>query len=305
MGALYGPANEAQFFQGWKRHIQDYEMYAQGAMNGSDTQKQQARADLDAYVTESQTFLQSLNPDAPAGALGTALADHVHGTLDVIDAQVAKDTTRAYTLGRAGAMMTATQLADPLALAIIQQFPERFPGDPNASDADFRRQTALLVQADTMLGGAVLSNVVLGRAPEADAISGVLGQNTTDLTNLVGGRLGPDSTQFARLWQTKQKALMAYAQAVPTNDNAGRQQAAAQLSTFRQDMDQMFGPTGMMVGDRFVPQATYVMSALDALGAHDIGTAKAFMGGASKQSEEIGVRLALAAATPAMAAQAR
>jgi hypothetical protein len=36
---------------------------------------------------------------------------------------------------------------------------------------------------------------------------------------------------------------------------------------------------------------------------HDVGTAKAYMGGASKQSEEIGLRLALAAAAPAPAAQ--
>ncbi|MBV9546610.1 MAG: hypothetical protein JOY61_19750 [Chloroflexi bacterium] len=305
IGALYGPANEAQFFQGWKRHIQDYELYAQGAMTGSAAQKQQARADLDAYVAEAQTFLQSLNPNAPTGRLGSALADHVHGTLDVIDAQAAKDVTRAYTLGRAGATMTANMLGDPLALSIIQEFPERFPGDPNATDAGFRRQTALLVQADTILGGAVLSNTVMGRTPEANAISGVLEQNTTDLTNLVGGRLG-DSTEFASFWRNRQNALMTYAQAVPANDNGGRQQAVAQLSGFGQNIDQLFTPVGgSVLSERFVPQDTYVTSALDALGAHDVGTAKAFLGGASKQSEEIGIRLALAAAMAATAAQAR
>ena len=73
------------------------------------------------------------------------------------------------------------------------------------------------------------------------------------------------------------------------NDAEGRRQANQRLDG---------------LSDRLVPHATYVTSALDALGMHDIGTAKAFEGGASKQSEEIGVRLVLAAAHPRQALRA-
>jgi hypothetical protein len=73
------------------------------------------------------------------------------------------------------------------------------------------------------------------------------------------------------------------------------------------NLDALFAPSGVVLSDRFIPHATYVTSALDALGMHDLGTAKAFQGGASKQSEEIGIRLALAAAgsAPATASDPR
>jgi hypothetical protein len=298
-GALYGPAAEARFLQGWKRHIQDYELYAQAAMNGSDSQKQQARADLDAYAAEAQALFKELDPLVPE-AVGAALLDHVHGTLDVIDAQVAKDLPRAFTLGRQGALMTANELGDPLALAIVQQFPGRFPGEANAPDATFRRQTSLLVQADTILGGAALAAAVMGRQPEVDAISGVQQQNLAELTSLLAPRaagISPD--QLTSLWQSRNAALMDYALAVPGNDAGKRQQAVQRLDTFRQSLDQLLMPTGVTLGDRFISQTAYVTAALDALGMHDVGAAKAFMAGAAKQSAEIGVRLALAASRAA------
>jgi len=296
VSALYGPVNEARFLQGWKRHIQDYEMYAEGAMSGSDAQKQQARADLDAYVAEARVFFQELNPAAPVDTLGAALSEHVHGTLAVIDAQVANDLPRAFMLGREGAMMTALNLADPLAVAIARQFPERFPGDLEDPNLAFRRQVTLLVHADTMLSGVELSAAVMGRGPEVDAVNRVLEQNTLELSNAVRSRVGPETgEQFTRLWKDHHAALMEYARAVTANDVGRRQQAMQRVDAFRMSLDALFAPSGVVLSDRFVPHATYVTSALDALGMHDIGTAKAFQGGASKQSQEIGVRLALAA----------
>src|SRR5581483_8594179 len=96
---------------------------------------------------------------------------------------------------------------------------------------------------------------------------------------------------------------MDYANAVPANNVAGRQAALQRLDSFRKSLDQVFGVSGSAsIGDRFISQTTYVTSALDALGAHDLGTAKAFFGGASQQSEEIGARLARATTpTPAVA----
>lgn len=299
IGALYGPAAEATFLEGWKRHIQDYEMYAQADMAGSNAQKQQARADLDAYASEAQAFFKQLNPMVP-DAVGAALLAHVHGTLDVIDAQVAKDTTRAYTLGREGALMTATELGEPLATAIIEQFPERFPGTLDDPDAGFRRQVSLLVQADTILGGTQLAAVVMGRQPEVDALNGVIQQNMADMRSQLSSRMSSASVdQFASLWQSRQSAMMDYAMAVAANDTGRRQQAAQRLDTFRQGVDQLLSPSGVMLGDRFISQTAYVTAALDSLGMHDIGAAKAFMAGAAKQSEEIGVRLALAASRAA------
>jgi hypothetical protein len=46
---------------------------------------------------------------------------------DVIDAQAAKDQARAYTAVRAAAGHMQ-QIADPLAEAIVRQFPDKFSG---------------------------------------------------------------------------------------------------------------------------------------------------------------------------------
>ena len=50
---------------------------------------------------------------------------HVVALKDVIDAQAAKDPARAFTAQRTGAAHMQ-MIADPLAEAIVTQFPERF-----------------------------------------------------------------------------------------------------------------------------------------------------------------------------------
>src|SRR4051812_14664235 len=183
--------------------------------------------------------------------------------------------------------------------AIVRQFPERFAGELDDPDAAFRRQITLLVHADTMLSGVELSAIVTGRQSVVDAVRGALEQNTAELTNAIGARVSVGTRdQFTTLWCDHHTALTDYATAVPSNDVAGRRQASQRLDAFRTSLEGLFTP-GFGLSDRFVPHATYVTSALDALGMHDVGTAKAFEGGASKQSEEVGVRLALAAASAA------
>jgi hypothetical protein len=251
-------------------------------------------------VAEARAFFYELNPQIPPDAVAAALTNHVHGTLDVIDAQAAKDVTRAYVLGRQGAMMTALDLADPIAQAILKQKPERFTGTSTGSNGARERQFSLLLQGHVFLSGAALAALVAGRTGEADAINGVVEQNTTELAVLVGGanQGGATQSQFVTLWRAQIAAFSDYARAVAANDLGGRQQAAARLDTFRADMDALLGPQGRSpggsVGAFFVPQVAYVTAALDALGAGDVGSAKAFTGGAAKQSQEVAVRLARA-----------
>ncbi|HEX2387378.1 MAG TPA: copper amine oxidase N-terminal domain-containing protein, partial [Candidatus Binatia bacterium] len=66
-------------------------------------------------------------PNLPKAAVAELVKGHILTLKDVIDAQAAKDYGKTYMLLR-----TATahmhMIADPLADAIVKQFPDRFAG---------------------------------------------------------------------------------------------------------------------------------------------------------------------------------
>jgi hypothetical protein len=126
IGSIYGQPAQQQFLSLWRRHLADYAQYAQATPQADVTSRSRAREDLVSFAQDLDAFISSANPNVPAGSLVDGLTKHVEGTLDVIDAQSARDYPRAFTLAKQGADMTA-MLGDPLAVAIAQQFPEEFP----------------------------------------------------------------------------------------------------------------------------------------------------------------------------------
>ena len=72
-------------------------------------------------------FLASANPNLPKPVVAGLVKHHVVTLKDVIDAQAAQDPAKAWNAARtaAGHMQ---QVADPLAEAIVKQFPDRYRG---------------------------------------------------------------------------------------------------------------------------------------------------------------------------------
>jgi hypothetical protein len=95
---------------------------------GGDAGKQ-ARAvnELVAYTQDFGAFLAAANPNLPKTVVADLVKHHVVTLKEVVDAQAAKDPARAFTAVRtaAGHMQ---QIADPLAEAIVKQFPDRYRG---------------------------------------------------------------------------------------------------------------------------------------------------------------------------------
>jgi hypothetical protein len=135
LGAVYDQQTQQSFVRLWDRHLTDYVQYARAGMNGDAATQQQARADLLQFAQDMDSLLTGVNPDLPAGTVSAGLTMHVQGTLQVIDAMQAKDFPTAYQLGKSGADMTA-MLGDPLALAIAQQYPDRFPAGTTTAQAN-------------------------------------------------------------------------------------------------------------------------------------------------------------------------
>ena len=85
-----------------------------------------AVADLTAYAGELAVFFNSANPGLPKDTVSALVTDHILTLKAVVDAQAAGNQSAAYeALGTAMGHMH--MIADPLAAAIAQQYPQQFP----------------------------------------------------------------------------------------------------------------------------------------------------------------------------------
>jgi len=127
IGSVYGQGAEDAFLPLWRKHIGMVVEYTVGVATRDKPKQDKAVADLIQYTQDFGAFLQSANPNLPKAVVADLVKSHVVTLKDVIDAQASQDPGRAYTAVRtaAGHMQ---HIADPLAEAIVKQFPDKFGG---------------------------------------------------------------------------------------------------------------------------------------------------------------------------------
>ena len=125
IGSVYGPDAEKAFLPLWRRHIGMVVDYTVGVATNDRARQDSAVNDLVGYTQDFGAFLSGANPNLPKSAVADLVKHHVLTLKAVIDAQAAKDQGRAFTALRTGAGHMQ-MIADPLAEAIVQQFPDRF-----------------------------------------------------------------------------------------------------------------------------------------------------------------------------------
>jgi hypothetical protein len=99
--------------------------YTVGTATGDRAKQDKAVTDLIDYTQDFGAFLSSANPNLPKSVVADLVKHHVVTLKDVIDAQASKNQTRAFMALRTGAGHMQ-MIADPLAEAIVTQFPDRF-----------------------------------------------------------------------------------------------------------------------------------------------------------------------------------
>jgi hypothetical protein len=125
IGSVYGADAERAFLPLWRRHIGFVVDYTAGAAGGDRAKQDKAVTDLVAYTEDFGAFLSAANPNLPKAVVADLVKHHVVTLKEVVDAQAARDWNRAWTATRtAGGHMQ--MIADPLAEAIVKQFPDRF-----------------------------------------------------------------------------------------------------------------------------------------------------------------------------------
>jgi hypothetical protein len=125
IGSAYGADAETAFLALWRKHIGFVVDYTTGVAKKDRAMQDKAVNALVGYTRDFGAFLSSANPNLTTDGVAGLVKTHVLTLKDVIDAQAAMDPNKAYAAARTAAMHMS-MIADPLADAIIKQFPNRF-----------------------------------------------------------------------------------------------------------------------------------------------------------------------------------
>jgi hypothetical protein len=235
IGSVYGKDAEQAFLPLWRRHIGFAVDYTVGVASKDQAKQQKAVNDLIAYSQDFGAFLSAANPNLPKGVVADLVKHHVVTLKEVIDAQAAKDYARAYTAQRA-AVDHMQMVADPLAAAIVKQFPDKFAGSSDAAAAGLRTVLNLDLREHAYLAAAATNAALGGRDAEFKAAAAALDANSVDLAKAIGSIYGADAEQaFLPLWRRHIGFFVDYTVGVATKDRAKQDRAVSELIGYTED----------------------------------------------------------------------
>ena len=235
IGSVYGADAEQAFLPLWRRHIGFAVDYTLGVATKDQSKQQKAVADLLAYTQDFGAFLESANPNLPKSVVADLVKHHVVTLKEVIDAQASRDYARAYTAQRAATAHMA-MIADPLTGAIVNQFPAKFGGNPQAPAASLRTVLNVALREHAYLAGAATNAALGGRNDEFKAAAAALDGNSVDVAKAIGSVYGTEAEQaFLPLWRRHIGFFVDYTLGVAGKDQAKQDMAVSNLIAYTQD----------------------------------------------------------------------
>ncbi len=235
IGSVYGPDAQKAFLPLWRKHIGMVVDYTAGAATQDRARQQKAVSDLVAYTQDLGAFLAGANPNLPKPVVAELVQHHVLTLKAVIDAQAARDQDRAFTALRVGAGHMQT-IADPLAGAIVKQFPDRFAGAAEAPAGALRTGLNLALREHVHLAAAATGAALGGRDAEFKAAAGALDANSVAVAKAIGSVYGPDAEKaFLPLWRKHIGMVVDYTVGKATGDRAKQDRAVSELVAYTQD----------------------------------------------------------------------
>jgi copper chaperone CopZ len=235
IGSVYGPEAEKAFLPLWRRHIGMVVDYTVGAATGARAKQDKAVADLVGYTQDFGAFLQSANPNLPKPVVADLVKHHVLTLKAVIDAQVAKDQDSAFTALRTGAGHMQ-MIADPLAGAIVKQFPDKIAGATDTKGAGLRTMLNLALREHVYLASAATNAALGGRDAEFKAAASALDANSVAIAKAIGSVYGPEAEKaFLPLWRRHIGMVVDYTVGVASSDRAKQDKAVSDLLGYTQD----------------------------------------------------------------------
>ncbi len=235
IGSVYGPDAEKAFLPLWRRHIGMVVDYTVGVATSDRARQDNAVNDLVGYTQDFGAFLSGANPNLPKSAVADLVRHHVLTLKAVIDAQAAKDQDRAFTALRTGAGHMQ-MIADPLAGAIVKQFPDRVAGASDTPAAALRTTLNLALREHVYLAAATTNAALGGRDAEFKAAAGALDANSVAIAKAIGSVYGADAEKaFLPLWRKHIGMVVDYTVGKATKDQAKQDRAVGDLLGYTQD----------------------------------------------------------------------
>jgi hypothetical protein len=299
IGSVYGDGAEQAFLPLWRRHIGFAVDYTVGVATEDQAKQQRAVNDLLTYTQDFGAFLSSANPNLPKSVVVDLVKHHVVTLKNVIDAQASKDYTRAYAAER-GAVAHMQMIADPLAGAIVKQYPDRFTGKADAAAAGLRTTLNLGLREHAYLAGAATGAALGGRDAEFKAAAGALDANSADIAKAIGSVYGRDAEQaFLPLWRRHIGFFVDYTVGVATKDKAKQDRAVGDLVDYTQDFGAFLSSANpnlprQVVADLVKHHVVTLKSVVDAQAAKDQAGAYTAMRAAAGHMQMIADPLAVA-----------
>lgn len=161
VSSVYGQQAGQTFLGLWRAHIGFFADYAMGAATGNEAMKQEAREDLQGYRQDIGAFFASANPALPASTVAAVFGPHVDHLTGAIDAMAQSNWAVAYDMLHMAGHQSES-IADPLALAIIAQFPNQFT---TASTGTFGAQAGPRAMPRTGNSGLAAAGLVYSVRP--------------------------------------------------------------------------------------------------------------------------------------------
>ena len=235
IGSVYGQDAQDAFLPLWRRHIGFVVDYTVGVATKDKARQDKAVTDLVQYTQDFGAFLASANPNLPKDAVAELVKTHVLTLKDVIDAQAAGDQPKAFMATRT-AYAHMGMIADPLAGAIVKQFPDRFPGSTMSAAAGLRSTLTMAFQEHTYLAARATGAALGGRDAEFKAAVAALDANGVDISKAIGSVYGQGAGDaFLPLWRRHIGFVVDYTVGVATKDQAKQQKAVEDLVGYSQD----------------------------------------------------------------------
>ena len=278
IGSVYGPDAEKAFLPLWRKHIGMVVEYTVGVATGDRAKQEKAVNDLVGYTQDFGAFLSGANPNLPKSVVADLVKHHVLTLKAVIDAQAAKDQERAFTALRTGAGHMQ-MIADPLAGAIVKQFPDKIEGASDTPAAALRTTLNLALREHVYLASAA-TNAALGRRDaEFKAAAGALDANSVAISKAIGSVYGADAERaFLPLWRKHIVMVVDYTVGLATKDQAKQDRAVSDLIGYTQDFGAFLSGANpklpkAVVADLVKHHVVTLKDVIDAQAAKDQGRA--------------------------------
>jgi hypothetical protein len=218
--SAFGNTAATQFDDAWRIQNGYLIDYTIGLVTHNDAKSNGAISGLlNGFVPQFAKLIASLTSISVASTTELQ-TQHLTQLKEVIDKQVAQSYAAMYPALRL-AYATSALIGDALSISVVQQFPDKFPGDPSNKGVDARVSLNDLLQEHLYLATMTTDAAVNRRTAEQAGAAASLSANAGALSKLFTEVLGTGAgAQVEQLWGARNSDLIAYA---TSGDPAARQ----------------------------------------------------------------------------------